>query len=101
MEEKQPTVDNQKDSLLDKAEAALGQAGEAAGAAFGQVAEKAEEIWENVEDKAEVLMGQAGEVAGKLAEEAKEKLEDVKEGAQNLWNKVTDMIGGKDEDSKS
>jgi ElaB/YqjD/DUF883 family membrane-anchored ribosome-binding protein len=72
MEEKKNVSPDTKESLLNKAGAAV------------------ENVKENVEDKAEELLKKAKE--SDLAEKAKNKLGDLKEGAKDLVSNVAEKV---------
>ena len=57
-------------------------------------------LMDSIKDQAESLQAQAGEKLEEFKEQAEEKLEELKDVAGNLWNKVTDMFEGKEEEKK-
>jgi ElaB/YqjD/DUF883 family membrane-anchored ribosome-binding protein len=71
----------------------------------------ASNLMDSIKDQAESLQAQAGEKLEEFKEQAEEKLEEFKEQAEekleelkdvagNLWNKVTNMFDGKEEEKK-
>jgi F0F1-type ATP synthase membrane subunit b/b' len=55
---------------------------------------------DSIKDQAESLQAQAEEKLGEFKEQAEEKIEELKDVAGNLWNKVTNMFDGKEEEKK-
>ena len=62
--------------------------------------QEASNLVDSIKDQAESLQAQAGEKLEEFKEQAEEKLEELKDVAGNLWNKVTDMFDGKEEEKK-
>ena len=65
-------------------------------------AEQAEtnHLMDSLKDQAENLQSQAEAKLEEFKEQAEEKLEELKDVAGNLWNKVTSIFEGKEEEKK-
>ena len=64
------------------------------------IKDQAENLQTQAEEKLEEFKGQAEEKLEEFKVQAEEKLEELKDVAGNLWNKVTNMFDGKEEEKK-
>jgi len=62
--------------------------------------DQAENLQSQAEAKLEEFKEQAEEKLEEFKEQAEEKLEELKDVAGNLWNKVTSIFEGKEEEKK-